>query len=145
MSLMQAISNDWNIIKADFSGFISKVQAAVVWLDKDAPLIIAWANKIDPAVGAALALIVQAGELAAETLGQHAAAGLSNVVDGVSTSVETGIANAIQASGLNINAKAALTAADVAVINKLRATYHAAVDANFAKVLAALAPAVNPT
>lgn len=140
MSLMQNLSNDWTVIKADFKGFVAKVVIAAVWLQKEAPVIVAWATKIDPAVGAALALIIQAGELAAETLASHAAAGLDTQVNNASSTVETSIANAIQSSGLNIQEKAALTAADVAVINKLRTTYHATVDAGFAKVLGALAP-----
>ena len=142
MSLMSTVSTVWSEIKADFKGFIAAVEKAVVWLDKEAPLIIAWANKIDPAVGAALALIVHAGELGAETLAHHAASGLGNIVDAVTSGAETSMANAIQASGLSINGKAALTAADVAVINKLRATAHAAVDTALAKVLGVLAPAI---
>ena len=142
---MQNLSNDWTVIKADFKGFVAKVIAAVVWLDKEAPVLIAWATKIDPAVGAALALIVRAGELAAETLASHAASGLDTIVNATSTTVETSIANTIQASGLNIKEKAALTAADGAGINKLLTTYHATVDAVFAKVLGSLAPPIAPT
>ena len=140
MSLMSTISTLWSQIKADFKAFIAKVEGAVVWLEKEAPLIIAWADKIDPAVGAALALIVHAGELGAETLAHHAASGLGNIVEGLATGAETSMANAIQASGLTINGKTALTAADVAVVNKLRATAHAAIDNALAKVLAGLAP-----
>ena len=142
MSLMSTISTLWSEIKTDFKKFIGYVESAVVFLEKEAPIIIAWANKIDPAIGAALALFVHAGELGMETLARHAAAGLSNTVDGLVVGLETSIGNSIQSSGLSIAQKDALTAADVAVLNKLKAAYHAAVDANFAKVIASLAPSV---
>ncbi len=142
MSLISVIETDWNIVKKNFSGFISKVLAAVTYLEPVAEKIIGWVGVADPALGAALAIIVHKGETALETLASHAAAGLGAMIDSFVPDIETTIANAIGASGLNLTGKQKLTAAEVAILNKVASTGHAAIDAALAKVMGAAAPAL---
>ena len=139
-SLISTITTDWSIIKKDFTGFVAKVEGAVVYLEKEARLILAWVDKADPALGASLALIIHDGEVALGDLESAASGGLSRVIDASAADVETFIANAIQASGLNLAEKKALTAADVHTIGAIQAAAHAAVDAGLVKLLGALAP-----
>ena len=139
-SLIDTITTDWAVIKKDFTGFVTKVEGAVVYLEKEAASVIAWVDKADPALGAAIALVIHDGEVALGDLESTASAGLSKVIDAAAADVETFIANAIQASGLNLSAKTVLTAADVHTITAIQAAAHSAVDAGLAKLLGALAP-----
>ena len=144
MNILHTIETDWNIIKADVGGFLKKVLAGVVWLAHEAEIVIGWAARLDPAIGAALGVIVHEGELGAQTLANHSIQGLGNLVDGAASGIEQTLATLINNSGLAISGQTALTAFDVAMINKLRAMLHAAVDAAAPKILASLAPPAPP-
>jgi len=140
MGLMQTIETDWSIIKKDFNGFVSRVLGAVAWLGQEAALLVGWAQKADPAIGAALAAIVRDGEVALESLASTGAGSLSTVIANLAADAETLIANAIQASGLNLMDKAALSAADVATIAAIGQAGRSAVSAGLARALGAIAP-----
>lgn len=140
MSLIQTIETDWNIIKADVGGFLKKVEGAIIYLVKEAPIVLAWAAKVDPALGGALGLLVRAGEAAAATLLHEASTGLGTQVDTLAGEIGTTMGNAIGAIGLNPTSAAALTADKVKAVNSLVAAAHAAIDAETAKILAILAP-----
>lgn len=143
-SLITTITTDWAVIKKDFTGFVAKVKNAVVHLEKDFASVIAWVDKADPALGAAIALVIHDGEVALGELESASSGGLAKVIDAAAADVETFIANAIQASGLNLSMKTALTAADVTTITSIQAMAHSAVDAGLAKLLGALAPTPAP-
>lgn len=143
MSIISTISTVWNEIKKDFGGFIAEVGKAVVFLGKEAVQIQGWATKLSPELGAALALIIHAGEVGMQTLASHAASGLDGMINNLVPDVETTVANAISATGLSFANKQSLTAAEIAILNKVASTAHAAVDAALAKVVAAAAPATG--
>jgi len=143
MSLMSAISTEWTIVKADFHGFIAKVASAVKYVETEAGKLLAWVNTTDPAVGAALAVLIHDGEVALEDLATASSTGLATTINALATGVETSIANAIQASGLNINDKTVLTAADVATISAISSAGQSAVQAAIVKVTGAVAPAAR--
>ena len=139
-SLITTITTDWSVIKKDFAAFTNAVKGAVVFLEKEANVVIAWVDKADPALGAAMALIIHDGEVALGDLESAASGGLAKAIDVAAADVETFLANAIGATGLNLATKTALSAADVTTITSIQAAAHSAVDAGLAKLLGAMAP-----
>lgn len=116
---------------------VAKIEGAAKFFVGVAKAAVAWVDAKFPSAQTAMANLVSAGEAAMVALEDAATNGLGDVVTGAESAAETYVANLIQASGISVNSKTALTAAEVAVLNQVGTIATSAVTAGLAKVVAA--------
>ncbi len=107
----------------------------------------AWVDRDIPGAQQTLAELFQAADAAAETLAGHAADGLGDLVSQEVDAAGTAILNLISRSGLDLTARAALSAADVATVSAAHSIAQSALSVALARALGAAAsvkPAAAP-
>jgi len=129
-------ANLFSIVAADAKAAVDAITSGLRWFASEAKLAIGWIDKQLPGAQTALAALFQAADAAAGALEAQASSGLADVVAGAVEEAGGTVANLISASGLDLTAKAVLTAADVAAVSAAQSIAHNAISVATARLLA---------
>jgi hypothetical protein len=133
--------NPFAIVAADAKAAVDAVTGGLRWFAAEARLAIGWIDQELPGAQTALAALFQAADAAAGALEASASSGLADVVAGAVEEAGGTVANLISASGLDLTAKAVLTAADVAAVTAAQSIAHNAIGVATARCWARRRPA----
>jgi len=137
--------NLFSIVAADAKAAVDAITGGLRWFASEARLAIGWIDKELPGAQTALAALFQVADAAAGALEAHASSGLADVVAGAVEEAGGTVANLISASGLDLTAKAVLTAADVAAVTAAQSIAHSAISVATARLLGQAAQAAMKT
>ena len=124
-----------------YAGF--SIGGRVIARDPADATIITRIDKSVPGAQTALAVLFQAADAAAVSLQAQAAGGLADLVAGAVEEAGGTVANLISASGLDLAAKSALSAADVATVTAAQSIAHNAISVATARLLGQAAGAAS--
>jgi hypothetical protein len=128
-------SNLFTVVAADVKAAVAAITAGLKWFGQEARLAVGWIDKAAPGAQQTLAVLFQAADDAATILEGHASSGLADLVSNAVAEGGGTIANLISASGLDLTAKAVLTAADVATVSAAQSIARNAVSVATARLL----------
>lgn len=131
-----------NLAEKDVQAFVATVENDTHILLGEGRKLIAWVDAEIPGAQAAMAVLVQDGEAAAQLLEQYAQKGFGDAITAGEQELEEYVGNFINASGLAPNVKTAINAAVVAGGGTAKDILTALVTKVLVKVLAAGAPAI---
>lgn len=138
MNVFQDIAADWKIAVQD-------AQAAWTFVKTQGTKIIAWVDKNIPGAQVALANLITTVDQSAGVLAGLAEQGFADIVQSHIATMETEAANLISASGLSLQGKTSLSAAETATLSTINTILQNGGSVALANVLSKLAPgAVNP-
>lgn len=127
-------------LKEDVAKFVAEARAVWTVLKADGEKIIAWVDKEVPGAQQAIAALVTEGEKDLGILAAVSAKGFSDSIAAHTATLETAFANLIGAAGIDLTAKQALSAADVATLGTIKQIGQSAVSVALTNVLAKLSP-----
>ena len=133
--------NPFEVVANDVKSAIATTLAGIRWFALEARAAVAWVDKRIPGAQQAIAALFQTADEAASALERHAGAGLADIVARAVDEAGTTVANLISASGLDLTAKATLSAADVAAVTAAKTIAESAISVATAKLLGATAQA----
>lgn len=137
-------ANPFAVVAADVKTAVAAITAGLKWFGDEARQAIAWIDTSMPGAQQALAVLFQVADAAATALEGQATSGLADIVANAIAEAGTTVANLISASGLDLTARTALSAADVATVTAAQSIAQNAVAVATAKLLGAAAPASSP-
>jgi len=125
----------FTVAAADVQDAVNATLAGLKWFGDEARLALAWIDKSVPGAQPALAELFQVADAAAMALEAQATGGLGEVVGVAIEDAGATLARLIATSGLDLAAKATLSAADVATVSAARGIAQDAISVAAARLL----------